>query len=339
MLRHVRDIRPHQVLADHRMTKLKSALQILDRFDQGQFTAPTDAESLLVQIFEACGYSAIRQGFVDSGRTRYEIDCFIQVEIDGVSQLIAAEVAAGARPAGIEAVDRAHELKSQGPFHRSIIISRLGFSDQALRHADTVGLGRFDLLSPHDLRVWLSKQVEPEEINGAYERIIRGAMRKLAEVVARDPSQLASLEWRDLEKVLREVFERIGFETRLTRPGKDGGFDLELTVRESGEMQVYLVEVKHWSEQKPGIGHVRKFVEVATSRQANAGLLLSTSGFTKPVYSGITEFDTSIHLGEGNKIVSLCKTYYRLQSALWIEDKSLQETLLSETRAFGHIKC
>jgi restriction endonuclease Mrr len=163
------------------------------------------------------------------------------------------------------------------------------------------------------------------------ETIVRHAMRELAKTLAQHPDELPKVEWRDLERLLGEVFEGIGFGTRVTRSGKDGGFDLELTTLEGGKKQVYLVEVKHWSEQKPGISHVRKLVRVTASRQATAGLLLSTSGFTRPAYSGITELTIPVHLEGQEKIVSLCRTYYRLSSALWLEDTSLHETLLSGT--------
>ena len=154
------------------------------------------------------------------------------------------------------------------------------------------------------------------------------------QLIAEKPEALSKLAWRELEKALREAFEGIGFDTKLTRPGKDGGFDLELTTMENGRKQIYLVEVKHWTDQKPGLSHLTKFVEVTASKQADAGLFLSTSGFTRPVYCGIAELAPPMHLGEGNKVVSLCRAYYRLRSALWVEDVDLRDTLLSETTRF-----
>jgi hypothetical protein len=94
----------------------------------------------------------------------------------------------------------------------------------------------------------------------------------------------------------------------------------------------YLVEVKHRAEKKPGVSDLKKFVSVTASTKNAAGLLLSTSGFTKPVYSGITKIPCPLHIGEANKIVSLCRTYYRSRSALWVEDLNLRDTLFSETR-------
>jgi hypothetical protein len=36
-------------------------------------------------------------------------------------------------------------------------------------------------------------------------------------------------------------------------------------------------------------------------------------------------------MGDGAKVVSLCQAYYRLDSALWIEAKNLEETLFDGT--------
>jgi hypothetical protein len=37
------------------MNKLQRALALLERFERGEFIQPSEAESLLVQVFEACG--------------------------------------------------------------------------------------------------------------------------------------------------------------------------------------------------------------------------------------------------------------------------------------------
>lgn len=318
------------------MNKLRQALALLERFERGEFIQPSEAESLLVGVFEACGYPITEKGFVGSGNALLEVDCFIRARVDGSLKMIAVEVKAGSRPAGIESIQQAFNLKTAGPFDRAMIVSRLGFSADALQQADTIGLGEIDLFGPEHLRNWIAKQAEPQEVFSKCESIVRHAMRELAKSLAQNPDELPKIEWRDFERLLGEVFEGIGFGTKVTRPGKDGGFDLELTAIEGGKRQVYLVEVKHWSEQKPGMSHVRKLVRVTASRQATAGLLLSTSGFTRPAYSGITELAIPIHLGAQEKIVSLCRTYYRLSSALWLEDTNLHETLLSGT--FGRVR-
>ena len=49
---------------------------------------------------------------------------------------------------------------------------------------------------------------------------IRKAMSEIAKEIARNPNSLAEMEWRDLERILREIFELLGFTTELTRSGK-----------------------------------------------------------------------------------------------------------------------
>jgi hypothetical protein len=317
------------------MNKIQRALSLLDRFETGALPAPADAERLIVEIFEACGQAVSEKRFIGLGE---RVDCFVRTTLNGRPQTIGVEVSATTRPAGVESVDRAFQLKKSGHFDRAMVISQSGFSAQALLRADTIGLGQIDLLGLINLRNWLLKQEQPKEVDNAYERIMRSAMRDLARLIAERPEFLAKIEWRELEKVLRETFEGIGFDTKLTRPGKDGGFDLELTAVEGGHRRIYLVEVKHWTDQKPGPSHLRRFISVTVSRQAEGGLLLSTSGFARTISSGITEFSAPVRLGDSTKVVALCKTYYRLQSALWLDDTSLQETLLSGTRAISELR-
>jgi restriction endonuclease Mrr len=114
------------------------------------------------------------------------------------------------------------------------------------------------------------------------------------------------------------------------RPSKDGGFDLRLTFEDKGQQQVYLVEVKHWSApSRPGAAILKDFVNVV-QEEAKGGVLLSTSGFTKNVAEGVTELERrSVRLGNHNKIISLCKTYYKIDSEIWITDQHLP-TLLQE---------
>jgi restriction system protein len=302
-------------LLERNADKLQRAFALLDRFEAGASLLPADAERLLVGIFEACGHSVSQKGFVESNEG---VDCFVRTNLDGRLQTIGAEVKAGMHPAGEASVVQAFNLKTTGQFDRAMIISRAGFSAAALRRA--VGLGQIDLFGPNDLRNWLSKQVRPENVDKAYERIVRGAMQELVRLIAEHPDALARIEWRELEKVLRETFDGIGFDTKLTRPGKDGGFDLELTTDEDGRRRIYLVEVKHWTDQRPGPSHLKKFIGVTACKQAAAGLLLSTSGFARTIYSGIAEFSAPVRLGEREKVVALCRTYYRLRTALWIED-------------------
>lgn len=316
-------------MADWRM-----ANDLLDGFERGERMNPGDAARLITVVFEACGLPVTDSGFMESERGA---DLYLETELDGARNRIGVEVKYRSGLADRESVQQLMAFRQMQHFQRSVVVSRTGFTPAALRLATANGIGAVDLLTPADLRNWLSKHQPQATPDLSVDQMIRTYMRALAKRVAQAPQELASLEWRDLERVLREVFEGIGFDTRLTRSGKDGGFDLELTQDQDGRRATYLVEVKHWTEQKPGAAHVRKLVQVTVARGATAGLMLSTSGFASTVYSGLAEIDAPIRLGAGDKVVSLCRAYYRLDSALWVEARDLEETLFEDTRALGRL--
>lgn len=158
--------------------------------------------------------------------------------------------------------------------------------------------------------------------------ITRRFMRELARRIATYPKELINVEWRDLERLLFEVFEALGFEAELTRSAKDGGYDLKLVV----EGSVYLVEVKHWAEHsKAGKGFVDRFTEVTASEGAS-GLLISTSGFTKQVVKARSKVSVQpVVLGSDLKVISLCRHYLQTEAGLWIRDGGLREVFFEDT--------
>ncbi|CAB3694936.1 hypothetical protein R8871_03240 [Paraburkholderia graminis C4D1M] len=179
-----------------------------------------------------------------------------------------------------------------------------------------------------------SKKSQEPELKASFrlEIIVRTAMKAIASEIAENPKCLRDVEWRDLERVMREVFERLGFRTELTRPGKDGGFDLRLESDECGKIKVFLVEVKHWlaSGKKPGSKVLSSMVDVVAKAGDNTkGLLVSSSGFTGDVLSGRTEIEQhTVKIAGQNKIVSLCQNYIESVEGIWLPTTELSEMLL-----------
>ncbi len=177
-----------------------------------------------------------------------------------------------------------------------------------------------------------NNQEHDVKVSSRLEIIVRAAMKAIALEIAENPKCLRDVEWRDLERVMREVFERLGFRTELTRSGKDGGFDLRLETNECGETKVFLVEVKHWlaSGKKPGSKVLSAFVDVvAKAGNKTKGLLLSSSGFTGNVLSGRTEVEQhTVKIAGQNKIVSLCHNYLESIEGVLLPTTELSEMLL-----------
>ena len=112
----------------------------------------------------------------------------------------------------------------------------------------------------------------------------------------------------------------------MTASSKDGGFDLKL---ETGA-GTYLVEVKHW-KQAVGPGVVNGFIKVTAREEATAGLILASGGFTQTLFEGILEVGPPMRLGAGEKIIDLCRVYYRLGTELLQPDTDLPLLLLRDT--------
>jgi hypothetical protein len=151
---------------------------------------------------------------------------------------------------------------------------------------------------------------------------LRRTMREVARRVAANPQELAAIEWRDLERVLFEVFDALGYRACLTRPAKDGAYDLRL----EAEGYIYFVEVKHWSQSsKVGTGIINRFTEVVVEN-AGEGLLISTSGFTAKAVKGRLEISSyPVVLGSAFKVISLCRYYVRSESGLWVREGGLRD--------------
>ena len=142
---------------------------------------------------------------------------------------------------------------------------------------------------------------------------MREASQKYIAAIVKDPSLLDRIEWRDMERLLSEVFEGLGFGVRLGPGGEDGGKDITLTCHAASSTRTYYVEVKHW-RSPAGLASIRNFLNVIVKEEANGGLFLSSYGLNRTAVEGLTEIRREFpHLRIGNKtkINALCRSYVR----------------------------
>ena len=67
-----------------------------------------------------------------------------------------------------------------------------------------------------------------------YLGVLRNFSDVVADLITKDPRVLAQLEWRDLERLLANIFERLGFDVELTPATKDKGRDILLSCEVAG---------------------------------------------------------------------------------------------------------
>lgn len=192
-----------------------------------------------------------------------------------------------------------------------------------------------ELLDLRFLKDW-AKRLRYEALTQAkkeYVEITKALTNLFVARIVANPLFLSQLEWREVEKLVADLFNGLGFMVTLTPPGKDGGKDVILEYRISGETRSCIVEVKHWrSSSKVGEKKVKSFVEVVVSEKHDSGLFLSTYGFTHSAFASLTEIERCrLRVGSKQKIYSLCRTYLKAKEGLWMPPDTLEPTLYEET--------
>lgn len=115
--------------------------------------------------------------------------------------------------------------------------------------------------------------------------------KKLLNKLRTDPQEMWNIPSRRFEEIVAEMLTEQGYEIELTPSTKDGGFDLYAARKEGLGSFLYLVECKRYTPpNKVGVSVVRALHGVVHQKQANGGVVVTSSFFTK----GAKEFQRSI---------------------------------------------
>lgn len=187
-----------------------------------------------------------------------------------------------------------------------------------------------------ELRSAVVKAARPADDEPAMDsvaRVIQTMAETLCRLVAQDADALEQIEWRELERIIAVALDAIGFTVELTPGSRDGGKDVVANCVVHNNKHTYYVEIKHWKRgDRPGPNHVSDFVELNVGDETDGGLFLSSSGFTKAVYGQVGEISKQrVHLGEREKIVSLCQHFVRKKEGVWYPTQALPELLFADT--------
>lgn len=98
-----------------------------------------------------------------------------------------------------------------------------------------------------------------------------------------NPEEMYRLEPRQFEELVGELLSRQGYQVTLTPMSRDGGRDL-LVASQSGLGDfLYLVECKRFAAHRPvSIGIVQRLYGVVAAERATAGIVVTTSSFSRP---------------------------------------------------------
>jgi restriction system protein len=123
-------------------------------------------------------------------------------------------------------------------------------------------------------------QLEVIEINDQLLRALDG-----------DISIARALEPKKFEQLVAEIMTRMGYTVELTPASRDGGKDIYAVKRDDLGTFLYVVECKRYAVDHPvGVQIVRSLYGTVQAERATAGILVTTSVFTK----GAKEFQRSV---------------------------------------------
>jgi restriction system protein len=143
---------------------------------------------------------------------------------------------------------------------------------------DIVGFAQQSLI--HIVATFLQYVVPFSLSVGVLAAIIRRrrSIRILEKSREEPKAALASLSWRDFERLVGEAFRQQDFEVvEMGGNGPDGGVDLVL--KKGGKR--YLAQCKHWKAWEVGVAVVRELNGVVAAQSADGGYVVTGGRFTR----------------------------------------------------------
>jgi restriction system protein len=221
--------------------------------------------------------------------------------------------------------------------NRAIVVANSSFTprvrDEVARFVERAAVD-IQLLGLTELREWISSLATHEaDLDEEARIIVQNLARDFAQLVARNPRALDRVEWRDLERIVAEIFAGLGFVAELTPSSGDEGKDVILECLVRGARRSYVVEVKHWrSGARVGSSAVREFVNVVAREARDGGVFLSTYGYTQNAFEAITEIERErVRFGKEEKVAALCRKYTRAAAGLWSPPEVLADIIFEDT--------
>ena len=108
---------------------------------------------------------------------------------------------------------------------------------------------------------------------------------ELLRELEKDPQLFYQLSSRKFEEVIAEFLGRMGYEITLTPATRDGGKDIYAAKKDNLGTFLYIVECKKYSpDNHVGVGLIRELYGVVQAERATAGILATTSFFSKPAH-------------------------------------------------------
>jgi HJR/Mrr/RecB family endonuclease len=125
-----------------------------------------------------------------------------------------------------------------------------------------------------------------EEVTSNLLTISAESWDNIIRLLARNPQQLYEMDPRKFEELVAELLDRQGLRVILTPRAKDGGKDILAFAQTPLGEHLYHIECKRYASSHPvGVTLVRQLYGVVEADRATAGMIVTTSRFTKDAFA------------------------------------------------------
>lgn len=171
--------------------------------------------------------------------------------------------------------------------------------ENMLRLIDSLGIDVVDKLLYQQISVGQSDIVVPNKniISPSLISIKKDVLQindDLMHYIAQEPMSMHELSPREFEKIIAELFKKLGYEVELTKQTRDSGVDIYIAKKTDLGKFLFLVECKHYAPNRPvGIEVIRNMYGVLgmNKRKPTGGIIATTSHFAKGVKEEIVELN------------------------------------------------
>ncbi|MCM3412670.1 restriction endonuclease [Metabacillus litoralis] len=113
--------------------------------------------------------------------------------------------------------------------------------------------------------------------------------------------ELKNMDFFDFERFIKELYELLGYQGKLTPKSGDGGKDIIL----KHGAQTILVECKRYNSKKVSRPEIQKFHSALIDMNAHKGIFVTTSDFSKYAIEYVS--NKPIELVNGEELINLLK--------------------------------
>ena len=134
--------------------------------------------------------------------------------------------------------------------------------------------------------------------------------QKLIDEISEHPELLDDVNQREFEKLIAELYARMGYEIELRRYSRDGGLDFLAIKNEEKDPYIIIVECKHPLKKNTiGVKLVRELNGVRDFNNAEQSILVTSSKFSSDAKNLAREHQDKICLQDGKKVLEWIYEY------------------------------